>query len=246
MGDTATPEQMPAGSTELVATEHEKQPMAAGASKTALRRSPRFSVKRRDGGAVVLKAEGPTATEPGTKRYGTSEPAFAQWLRATLLIAGCTFRDGVPSEDDINGLLAAFCGGKPRDEIEAMLIAQMVATHAAAMDALAQLRAASAKQADSLSNLATRMLRTYAAQVEALQRYRGKGKQSMVIKHVHIHDGGQAVIGNISAGGVRGRRGKTIGQPLATESLARGETQSSAAMQGDIEAIGEDVSRAGG
>jgi hypothetical protein len=41
-----------------------------------------------------------------------------------------------------------------------------------------------------------RLLRAYAAQVEALLRLRNGGSQIVRVEHVHVHEGGQAVIGN--------------------------------------------------
>jgi len=35
-------------------------------------------------------------------------------------------------------------------------------------------------------------MRTFTAQVEALQRYRGKGQQKVTVEHVHVHSGGRA------------------------------------------------------
>ena len=73
---------------------------------------------------------------------------------------------------------AALIGIKPADEIEGMLAAQMVATHNAAMMMLRRLRSVETnRQQDSAGNLATKLLRTYTMQLEALQRYRGKGQQ---------------------------------------------------------------------
>jgi hypothetical protein len=34
-------------------------------------------------------------------------------------------------------------------------------------------------------------------QVEALQRYRGKGQQKVTVEHVHVHAGGQAIVGAV-------------------------------------------------
>ena len=48
-------------------------------------------------------------------------------------------------------------------------------------------------QQDSNGNLAVKLLRTFAAQTEALQRYRGKGQQKVTVEHVHVHTGGQAI-----------------------------------------------------
>jgi hypothetical protein len=37
--------------------------------------------------------------------------------------------------------------------------------------------------------------RTYAMLLEALNRDRGKGQQKVTVEHVHVHEGGQAVVG---------------------------------------------------
>jgi excisionase family DNA binding protein len=92
-----------------------------------------------------------------------------------------------PSEQDINGVLAAVHGIRANDEIEAMLAVQMVATHFAATRALRRLKGSDmVSQQDSNGNLAVKLLRTFAAQTEALQRYRGKGQQKVTVEHVHI------------------------------------------------------------
>lgn len=44
-------------------------------------------------------------------------------------------------------------------------------------------------------NLATKLLRTFLAQVEALDRYRGKGQQKTNVEQVHLHDGAQGIVG---------------------------------------------------
>jgi hypothetical protein len=43
-----------------------------------------------------------------------------------------------------------------------------------------------------------KLARTFATQMEALNRYRGKGQQKMTVEHVHVHDGGQAMVGQFS------------------------------------------------
>jgi len=42
--------------------------------------------------------------------------------------------------------------------------------------------------------------RIYAQQVEALDKHRRKGRQTVVVEHVHVNDGGQAVVGSVLAG----------------------------------------------
>jgi len=45
---------------------------------------------------------------------------------------------------------------------------------------------------------ASKLLRTYTAQVEALAKIRRKGEQKVRVEHVHVHCGGQAIVGSIS------------------------------------------------
>jgi hypothetical protein len=40
---------------------------------------------------------------------------------------------------------------------------------------------------------------TFTAQVEALKRYRSGGEQKMTVQHVHVAEGGQAIVGNVNA-----------------------------------------------
>jgi hypothetical protein len=39
--------------------------------------------------------------------------------------------------------------------------------------------------------------------LEALNRHRGKGQQKVTVEHVHVHEGGQAIVGNVEGGGMR-------------------------------------------
>ena len=45
---------------------------------------------------------------------------------------------------------------------------------------------------------AGRLLRAYAVQVEALRRLRSGGSQFVRVEHVHVNEGGQAVIGPVA------------------------------------------------
>ena len=99
---------------------------------------------------------------------------------------------------DINAALAAITGIGARDEIEGMLATQMVATRIAAIRVLRQLKGSETiTQQDSNGNLAVKLLRTFTMQLEALQRYRGKGQQKVTVEHVHVNAGGQAIVGTV-------------------------------------------------
>ena len=50
-------------------------------------------------------------------------------------------------------------------------------------------------------NQANKLSRTYTTLLESLNRHRGKGQQKVTVEHVHVHEGGQAIVGNVEAGG---------------------------------------------
>lgn len=88
----------------------------------------------------------------------------------------------------------------PKDHIEGMLTAQMIATHNAAMSCFTQALKHPLLDATNASlTSATKLTRTYTMQMEALNKYRGKGQQKMTVEHVHVNAGGQAIIGNVSS-----------------------------------------------
>jgi len=47
------------------------------------------------------------------------------------------------------------------------------------------------------ASAASRLLRAYAMQMEVFRRLRNGGQQFVRVDHVHINDGGQAIIGNV-------------------------------------------------
>jgi hypothetical protein len=53
---------------------------------------------------------------------------------------------------------------------------------------------------------ANKLSRTYTLLLEALDRHRGKSReQKVTVKHVHVHSGGQAIVGTVDGGGVTGK-----------------------------------------
>jgi hypothetical protein len=97
-------------------------------------------------------------------------------------------------------VVAAVHGVRPKDALEGMLAVQLVAAHTMAMECLK--RAALPNQIDLgvevNINRGTKLMRTFASLTEALSRYRGKGEQKMIVEHVHVHKGGQAIVGPVT------------------------------------------------
>lgn len=125
------------------------------------------------------------------------------------------------SEVDIprlNAALAVVDGVQPNDEVEAMLAVQMAATHALAMTMMARSQQAEMiNQMEAAGNLAVKLSRTFTAQVEALSKLRRKGEQKVTVEHVHVHAGGQAVVGNVTHTAKTGGASENDRQPQADE-----------------------------
>lgn len=102
--------------------------------------------------------------------------------------------------------VAALMGIAPKDELEGMMAAQLVAAHNAAMECYRRAMIGDQTFDGRRENLtqANKLSRTYAALVEALNRHRGKGQQKVTVEHVHVHAGGQAVVGMVAAPGQPG------------------------------------------
>jgi hypothetical protein len=88
---------------------------------------------------------------------------------------------------------------KPRDAVEAMLVAQMVSVHMMAMRCAYRLAGANdfARQ-DSAARALGRLTRTFPAQIEALTRYRNNGEPAITVQNVSVGDGGKAIVGNVT------------------------------------------------
>ena len=180
--------------------------------------APRLIVKSKPNQPLAISH--PPADGAGLAlAFGTTDSGVASILLNSLINAACDGTPGhPPSEQDVNGLLAAVHGIGANDEIEAMLAVQMVATHFAATRALRRLKGSDTiPQQDSNGNLAVKLLRTFTAQTEALQRYRGKGQQKVTVEHVHVHTGGQAIVGSVSQSGGGRDNDENRGQPHAPE-----------------------------
>ena len=90
----------------------------------------------------------------------------------------------------------------PRTPLEAMLISQMAAAHAHAMDMFAGARNCGMHEVEiSRLKMAEKLMRSFAASLDVLERSRRKGHQSVKVEHVHVNAGGQAIVGCVSQGG---------------------------------------------
>ena len=92
----------------------------------------------------------------------------------------------------------------PQNATEAMLATQMIAVSDAALMFLsrATLYNQYPEAIDAHVLRATRLMRVFTEQLEAMQRLKGKAcQQKVTVEHVHVHGGGQAIVGAVTTTG---------------------------------------------
>ena len=173
------------------------------------RRPVKVKAVENDSGETMIElqdADDPLTYVKMSEAFGTADAD----LRAHLLVQVVnTFKevseDGTGTEVQAtvaNKVIPMLSGIQPQDEIEAMLAVQMIGVHNMAMDCIG--KATRTDRVDFMStymNGATKSLRTFAAQMEALKKYRTGGQQKMIVEHVHVNEGGQAIVGTVNQGG---------------------------------------------
>jgi hypothetical protein len=99
-----------------------------------------------------------------------------------------------PDEVNLSFMISMVKSIKPRDAVEAMLVAQMVSVHVMAMRCAHHLaHADDLAQHDSAARALGRLARTFPTQIEALNRYRSQGEPAITVQNVSVGDGGKAI-----------------------------------------------------
>jgi hypothetical protein len=205
--------------------EYKRTPREAEAVERLLRdaeRAPRLkAVKSGDRSQLV-----PDHPDDATgyillmEALGTTDFDFLNSLLSQLANVGS--REGNVDEHGTNFMLSVIKGIGPRDQIEAMLAAQMAAVHTTMMKFARQLgHVENIPQQDSAERAFNKLARTFTTQMEALKRYRTGGEQKVTVQHVTVGEGGQAIVGNVTQGRGGAATEQSASQPLA---LTKAET----------------------
>ena len=138
-----------------------------------------------------------------------SQTVQALWLKNS---------DRAERDQQMSATVAALFGIGPKDELEGMMAAQLIAAHNAAMECYRRAMIGEQTFEGRRENLnhANKLSRTWTTLLEALSRHRGKGQQKVTVEHVHVHAGGQAVVGMVETPG-GGDRAKWEEQPRAKQ-----------------------------
>ena len=157
-------------------------------------------------GPTGVRVSGTDGGNPLKRIGGSDSPRFNSVLLRQVL--GTIW---VPSNDPDDGAkqgllaaVAALAAFKPQDEIEAMFAAQAVALHFGAMEALrrSMIPEQPSDVASRLRKDGANLSRVMVEIVEALDRRRGKGPRQVVrVERVVVQEGGQAIVGAVSAAG---------------------------------------------
>ena len=114
-------------------------------------------------------------------------------------LARASSKGRTPDANNLAFMISMVRSIRPRDSIEAMLVAQMVSIHVIAMRCAYHLASAEdvARQ-DSAARALGRLARVFPAQIDALSRYRHNGEPAITVQNVSVQDGGKAIVGNVT------------------------------------------------
>jgi hypothetical protein len=130
------------------------------------------------------------------KAMGTNDLSFLNMFLKQLASVGATQAE---TDEGVNFVLSIVKGVRPKDQMEAMLAAQMAAVHLATMTFARRLaQVETIAHQDSAERAFNKLARTFTTQIEALKRYRTGGEQKMTVQHVTVSEGGQAIVGNVT------------------------------------------------
>ena len=170
--------------------------------------------------ARVIVAKDPAQEAGKLKIIGGSRSDHWNNTLANQAVQALWVKNSDTEERDrqLSATVAALVGIAPKDELEGMMAAQLIAAHNAAMECYRRAMIGEQTFEGRRENLsqANKLSRTYATLLEALNRHRGKGQQKVTVEHVHVHSGGQAVVGLVETPG-GGDRAKAEDQPHAKQ-----------------------------
>lgn len=172
-----------------------KSSTKAEMGETLLKRQSAPKMKSEKKGNVVVNSFSDNTAagfQEVYKSFGTREKELIEVLLSQL---SPIFFGENTKERDANALLAALHSIAPRDALEALLVSQMIACQTLAMKFLhlSALENQTFEGKDAYVNRATKLMRTFTQQMDALTRYRNRGQQHVTVQHVQVN--GQAIIG---------------------------------------------------
>jgi hypothetical protein len=175
-------------------TSSETMPIASN-DRAALIASPKVKLRRR---RIVIDHPDPKAGEQllaealGAVDRDALHGLLSQLVRASVVALR-------PDQGNISFMVSMLKSIAPKDSLESMLAAQMVSIQVATMRCACRLACTDdVTQQESLTRALTRLSRTFAAQMEALNRHRSSGACAITVQNLSVQNGGKAVVGHFT------------------------------------------------
>ena len=130
-------------------------------------------------------------------KIGVNNLAHSNRLLDLAAKANLTTNQRTP--DQIHALVSMFEESKVESPIEAMLISQMTTVHTQAMKLMCMVtneNCAFSVNSEMMAQ-ANRLMKTFVNQIASYEKLKRGGQQIIKVDHVHVHEGGQAIVGNI-------------------------------------------------
>ena len=145
-----------------------------------------------DGKIRKLSVEGPSQESISRlmAAFGTKDRDFFEGLISQ--IAAVRSREDEPASQAVGFLFSVVKNTQPRNELEAMLLAQMATCHKMAMDLTSRLNNPEEYR------LFLKLMKTFADLKETFDRGRKATEQSFMVQNMTVKDGGQAIVGNVT------------------------------------------------
>jgi len=129
--------------------------------------------------------------------YSTDRFTAAMALSITQINATGSSLNEVKIEK-INGAFALVDSLQANDPLEGLIISQIAASYQASMEVMGKmLRADRLQTMDAYQKMADKLNRAFIRNVDALEKHRRNGKQTVVVKHVTVETGAQAIVGDV-------------------------------------------------
>lgn len=151
--------------------------------------------------AIIARAQKATGVSAEDVAFGLAIQA------AVFPVAGDAGGDPDKAREQVHTAVETIEQIKPEGALQSMLAVQMIGVHNTAIKFL--MKASDANQTfegtDANVQRATRLMRLFNDQLQALASLRGQtGQQKVTVEHVHVYEGGQAIVGNVTPGGLNG------------------------------------------
>lgn len=153
-------------------------------------------IPKEDGDGIAIQAESHQTIDLNKLAGCNNDTVFQELIASAALVK-------IASDDaqKLNILVQTLAECEPKDINEARLCLQASNLYSEGMHYLCQAKMAEMPHAEFYMKSGIKLLRLHNETIEALNRYRRGGEQKVIVQHVNVNEGGQAIVGNIKTGG---------------------------------------------